>query len=307
MGFDTQSMPSLARLSGGQLPPQLAQSLMQLLGNCAQPITHRGNVTIQPGLSLYHMSGVYGAGPGGGYSPGFPGQTPWNPADFAPILPGPGGGSSGGTFVDVPGFSRGPSNFHSYGGDTFNLPISQAFNTYPTYGGPTFQVGGAITFGDAYGDNITVNNIDARTINNNPPGQSGQAGPAGPAGSTGAAGIPGLNGTGGFGVSVGPAGAPGAAGIDGFDGIANNGLNGFNGANGFDGFGGARGRDGRRGRMGIQGRDGVTTIVTLPGFPGPPGNDGDNGYAQIPEFELTDDCQIVPKDNIKQVVPVVYV
>jgi hypothetical protein len=59
--------------------------------------------------------------------------------------------------------------------------------------------------------------------------------------------------------------------------------------------------------MGIQGRDGVTTIVTLPGFPGPPGNDGDNGYAQIPEFELTDDCQIVPKDNIKQVVPVVYV
>lgn len=286
MAFNTQNMPALARATNGQMPQQMVQALMQVLGNCAQPLSHRGPINLQPSLPSPGRGGVYPPGP-------------WDPGTIPGLIPDPGsirGGPGGGAVIDIPGF--GGNDWHSriYLGDQFSFPISQEFNTFSTYGGPTNYFGGNTYIDNSSHDNITTNNIDARTINNFPaPGTPGTIGTAGPAGSPGAAGLSGssgFNGLGGLNGGDGRDGAPGPAGSPG--GVGPAGPSGASPAvppGGVSPFwpppiAGPPGRDGRAGRDGKDAQD--------PRFPPPDPRAPIAGYVEIPHFELGDDCTLKP-------------
>ena len=146
------------------------------------------------------------------------------------------------------------SNSVTYGGDTFSFPTSQEFNVSNFFGGPTVTVGGDTNTTNVNTQNVNTTNINTTTINN-----------------TFAPGTPGAEGP------AGPAGSPGA-----------------NGANGFDGLPGPPGFPGANGRNGRDGRDGIGR----PGPPGPPGKDATAANikvkVRIPNYTITDDCEIVP-------------
>jgi hypothetical protein len=142
----TQSMPQLAQALSGALPDDALRQLMQSLGNCQQPLTHRGAVNIQ----APDTTGINGLAKSGR----------WNPATYRDIMPNAGDGG----YVDIPG-SGGNSttnnynnNTNNYAGNQFSFPTNQAFNYSNYYGGDTINVEGNTTFG----------NINTTTINNNP-------------------------------------------------------------------------------------------------------------------------------------------
>jgi len=136
----TQSMPQLAQALSGALPEDALRQLMQALGNCQQPLTHRGAVNLIPptttGVGALQRRGT------------------WNPADYQGLLPN--AGSQG--YVDTPGAGGNTTNnnvTNKYGGGTFNFPMDQNFNTNNYYGGDNFTV-----LGNTYFSNITTNNIN---------------------------------------------------------------------------------------------------------------------------------------------------
>ena len=142
----TQSMPALAQALSGALPEAALRQLMQSLGNCQQPLSHRGAVNFQPPTST---------GVGGLANPGT-----WRPSDYANILPKAGDN----VFFDVAGDQyNNTDNSHNYDGNQFNFPLNPEFNYNNYYGGDTFNVAG-----NSYFDNSTVNNLKAGdlTVNN---------------------------------------------------------------------------------------------------------------------------------------------
>jgi len=306
MGFNTQNMPALARSAGSQMTPQMLQSLMQTFGNCAQPIVHRGPVTIEPGMAKPQRNGVYGAGFGGGYIPGAPGAPPWDPGPVRPILPGPSeireiqgppGRDAG--VVEIPGMNLGDWHQHTYLGDQFNFPLSQEFGTFNTFGGPTFHIGGNTYIDNSQHNTVTANNVNATTINNFPaPGTAGSVGSAGPAGTPGAAGLSGSSGEAGLGGlnggdgrdgAPGPAGSPGGVGPAGPAGVSPEVPPGGVGVFWPPPIPGPPGRDGRNGRDGRPGQD--------PRFPPPDPRAPIAGFVEIPEYRLNDQCQLERSGN----------
>jgi hypothetical protein len=137
-------MPALAQALSGALPEAALRQLMQSLGNCQQPLTHRGAINIQPPRNT---------GAGGLARPGT-----WRTSDYQNLLPSAGqdgyfdiagGGGRGGTTVTS-------NNSTNYDGHQFQFPINQDFNYSNYYGGDTFNVAGNSTF-----DNSTVTNLKA--------------------------------------------------------------------------------------------------------------------------------------------------
>lgn len=155
----TQTMPAVTRALFSAMPPGAIAQLSQALGNCNQPLTHRGSVNIQPSEYLYDNA-----------------KKPtgqWNPANYRDILPVAGqpylaGGSGGpgtGGYWDVPGWGRpGGWNSYNYGGDSFYFPTNQEFQTNNYYGGPTTNIGGNTTFENAFTENLSVTNLEVRNI-----------------------------------------------------------------------------------------------------------------------------------------------
>lgn len=242
MGFSTQNMPQLARTVGASMDPQLLQMWMQALGNCGQPVTQRAGVNVQPGNFGPQSNGVYSG-------------RQWNPNSYQNLLQNV---ANEGSYVDLPGFT---SNWNSvnYGGDQFNLPISQDFTLNSFFGGPTMNVGGDVAFNSTFSNNVNTTNVNTTTVNGFPaPGTPGSQGFAGPAGEPGAAGIPGMIGS--------------------------------DGANGFDGLNGPAGLRGQAGRAGT---DGISVFRVLPGQPG---KDADLSKLKVtytlPQYEIGDDCTI---------------
>jgi hypothetical protein len=194
----TQSMPALAQALSGALPEAALKQLMQSLGNCQQPLTHRGAINLQPPDAT---------GVGGLATPGT-----WRASDYNNLFPKAGDN----VYVDIAGntYNNSPTtNTNNYGGNQFSFPINQAFNYNTYYGGDTFNVGGNSTFenttvnnlraGDTFVDNLITNNI---TIIN-PDGGGGSGGGQGDGGGQGGGGfvpfIPGPGGGGGgFGIPV---------------------------------------------------------------------------------------------------------
>ncbi|NBT75721.1 MAG: hypothetical protein EBT15_07100 [Betaproteobacteria bacterium] len=178
----TQATPSIVKALQGVLPPNALKQLTQALGNCNQPLTHRGDVNFQPDWSQGNDRGVYGAN----------GRTPWNPSNFQALFPQLGDS----VFIDIaqPGTTIDGRTFTNYGGNVFDFTSRQNFNVTQIHGGPTIYNGGDTIFNNDYGGG----------------GGTGREGKQGAAGQDGKDGI-GI----GFG---GPPGEPGAAGTSGRDG-----------------------------------------------------------------------------------------
>ncbi len=179
----TQTMPALIQAMQGTLPPDALKQLTQALGNCNQPLTHRGDVNIQP-TTPGNKNGVYG-----GYD-----DPPWPPDWDRSLIPDI-NNITNNNMVDMPGFNSGDWNTNNYAGSQFYFPTNNAFNLNNYYGGDTTNIGGNSYFDNTTTKNLNTTNINTTTINNSP--IPGAPGPAGPAGGRGAGGVPGF--PGGFG------------------------------------------------------------------------------------------------------------
>lgn len=173
----TQSAPAITNALSGALTPQVIQQLTQALGNCGQPLTHRGPVNFSP------------SGPSQ-FGPGYIIGGRWNPqspdiADLLGRITDPNG-----TDVDVPGWGGpGGANNYNYLGDTFQFPINQDFNVNNYQGGPNVYNGGDTVNNNSYSNNtysnnvntnnVNTTNINTTTINNFPAPGGGGGGPWG--------------------------------------------------------------------------------------------------------------------------------
>lgn len=165
----TQSMPALAQALAGALPEAAVRQLMQSLGNCQQPLTHRGSVNLQPSAST---------GTGGLARPGT-----WRPSDYQMLMPNAGQN----VFVDMAGggTTNNINNTHNYEGHQFAFPINQDFTYSNYFGGDTFNVAGDSSFDTTYTNNANTTRLNVDFINNTYVGQDGAAGASGANGGTG--------------------------------------------------------------------------------------------------------------------------
>jgi hypothetical protein len=224
----TQTMPALVQALSRVLPQQAVSQIAAALGNCNQPLTHRGGVSIQPS-NQYLASGVnYG--------------DQWNPADYGDIFPtvnqANNFGGSNQQLQNIYDLANYNYNYatNNYGGNSFNFPTTNEFAINEYYGGPTTYIGGNSEFVNTVTTNLTTQNLTTQIINGQPaPGTPGSRGPAGPPGEPGAAGLD---------ARPGAPGAPGASGLPGGRGLQ-----------------GRQGRDGRGGKDGKDGKDGDRYIV----------------------------------------------
>lgn len=124
----TQATPAIVRALQGVLPPNALKQLTQALGNCNQPLTHRGDVNFQPNYAIGNSKGVYGAG----------GTAPWRPGDYQNILPPPGFAYRSGPGSSVSG------SVNNYGGNAYDFSSRSQFDMRFFYGGNSVNVGGDI-------------------------------------------------------------------------------------------------------------------------------------------------------------------
>lgn len=136
----TQAMPALVKALTGVLPPAAVKQLTQALGNCNQPLTHRGDVQITPPQVTTRNGLVSGFRNGG-----IPGATGWSPQQYSNFLPQAGVDNQWAQY-EMAGFnSQNTWNQSNYGGNTFNLPLNQQFAINQYFGSPTFVVNGFMT------------------------------------------------------------------------------------------------------------------------------------------------------------------
>lgn len=168
----TQAAPALInslRQSGGPWP------MVQALGNCNAPLTHRGAVNFAP-APRRTRDGVYGPGA-------------WNPAQYPGLIPSAGSGGS----VDIGGMTTVWNAGNVYDSQFF-FPTENYFATNQFFGGPVFNVQNHahidyLSNDVIEGDTVNVQNVATEVIN----GQKvpGIAGPAGAPGRDGRPGAPG--------------------------------------------------------------------------------------------------------------------
>ena len=207
----TRTMPSVMKALGSALDSQTLKSFTQALGNCNQPLEHRGNVEMSP-TNYFIRQGEFG---GDTYNQGYSTNqyTQYNPTfqniyapnfgDFNPIFPPPfypdpilpPNLDPGDQFIDIGGDINNNINNNLYP-STFFFPTTNNFN-YTTNN----HIGGNTTIDNSTTENsyITNNNttnLFVRNINGNP-----VQGPSGPPGQPGADGRDGRDGA---------PGAPGA-------------------------------------------------------------------------------------------------
>jgi hypothetical protein len=150
----TQSAPSLMNALSGYLPDSAVRAVVQALGNCQQPLTHRGAVNLSSPQPT-NRNGVLNSGS-------------WNPQVYQNTFPQ----NSSQYYYEAPnigGYSNGDWYSTNYQGSQFSFPTNQEFAANSYYGGPTFNVGGNSFFENTYADNanyqnLTSNNITARNI-----------------------------------------------------------------------------------------------------------------------------------------------
>jgi hypothetical protein len=165
----TQAMPAYANaLRSGAMFPS-----MQALGNCQQPLSHRGGVNFSPGPGK-NDRGVY--------------TSPvWNPSQYPGLFEG---GPSSADFAGVNATWNAGNRYDSQ----FFFPTDQFFTQNQFFGGPQVHVvGGAqidvLNVPALEGGNVQVTNLTTQTFNGDP--VVGPPGPAGAPGAVGRAGVPG--------------------------------------------------------------------------------------------------------------------
>jgi hypothetical protein len=193
----TQAMPALVNAMSGSMPQNAMRQLMQVLGNCNQPLEHRGPVAISTNARQSER-GVYDG-------------NRWDPNQFQNIANGP-------SIFNNNAFVDSSVNNRFFGGDEFLFKSNNEFITnnlfqtiiWGTPGGPVFPgfpgfPGGPSGPGrdgsdgrDGIGIGIGIG-IPGR------PGESGRAGRDGAAGAPGQDGFPGgLFRQGGYELVAGP-------------------------------------------------------------------------------------------------------
>jgi hypothetical protein len=149
---------------------------MQALGNCQQPLSHRGGVNFAPGPGR-NVNGVY--------------STPaWSPAQYPGLFVG------GPSSADFGGMSATWNAGNRYDSQFF-FPTDQFFTQNQFFGGPQVHIqGGAqidvVNVQNFAGDTVITNNLTTRTFNGDP--VAGPPGPAGSPGRDGRFGVPGAPG-----------------------------------------------------------------------------------------------------------------
>lgn len=219
----TRTMPSVMRALQKSMDSQTLKSFSQALGNCNQPLEHRGDISIQP-QSAFIRQGEYDAS--GDRAVTLREFGPYDPAylnlfqpvfgDFNPIFPGPyqpnpilpPNLSPGSGFVDGGGGGGNTTINNNLYPTSFSFPTSLNFNTF---GGNTNNyIGGNTTIENSitrnsYTDNSVTTNLSVTNINGRPiqgpPGPPGDSGSDGRDGAPGAPGSSGVPGGGGF-ISV---------------------------------------------------------------------------------------------------------
>lgn len=175
----TQSAPAIINALAGTLPPTAIRALTQALGNCNQPLSHRGPINF--GITDPRETG-----------PGYNSGGRWNPLDYGDLLPNAGNIGPGGAVL--PGWNPpGAWNTSNYYGDTFQFPVNQEFTLNNYYGGPNVYNAGDQYTNNSYTNNHVANTIDARRINVQVINGVPVGGPAGPQGFRGADGADGAN------------------------------------------------------------------------------------------------------------------
>lgn len=210
----TNTMPSVVKALQKTLDPTTLKAFTQALGNCNQPVTQRGPVSVQPN-TFYLRAGEYPSSNSSfgyntnnyqqynnyfqnNFNPIFGPLNPLFPYPQQPINIMPPDLGPGDTRIDL-GDSYGPTINNNFNTSEFSFPTTQEFNYYE---GPTNNnFAGDSYFQNTYITNNTTNtsnttNLNVTNINGNP-----VQGPAGPPGQ------PGLDGR------DGRDGAPGAPGM----------------------------------------------------------------------------------------------
>lgn len=175
----TQAMPAFVDALRPAVPSTSLGPLAQALGNCAQPLTHRGGLNFAA-PRRQNTNGTFGGGS-------------WNPADYQDLLPGGGGG---GGQVDLAGMSVAWNEGNRYNSQ-FYFPTNQVFTQNQFFGGPTVHVSGGqqidyITNQYFDGDTVNVSNVTTQVFNGDP--VAGPQGPPGADGRDGQRGAPGAPG-----------------------------------------------------------------------------------------------------------------
>lgn len=174
----TQQAPALVRTLRDVLQPEQLEQLVQSLGNCQQPIAHRGPVHIAPPVNLgQNRRGVYGPGA-------------WNPAQYPGLVPA--AGNPG--LYDIGGMDAPVWNSGNKYASQFNFPTDQYLVQNQYLGGPQVYISQNanienITNQNFEGDNVTTNTLYVQNFNGQP-----LPGPAGPPGAPGQQGRPGAPG-----------------------------------------------------------------------------------------------------------------
>ena len=210
----TNTMPSVVKALQKTLDPTTLKAFTQALGNCNQPVTQRGPVSVQPN-TFYLRAGEYPTTNNsfgynttnyqqynnyfqnnfnpifGPFNPIFPYPQP--PINIMPPDLGPGD-----VRIDL-GDSYGPTINNNFNTSEFSFPTTQEFNYYE---GPTNNsFAGDTYFQNTYINNNTTNtsnttNLNVTNINGNPvegpTGPPGQPGRDGRDGRDGAPGSPGM-------------------------------------------------------------------------------------------------------------------
>jgi hypothetical protein len=225
----TQAMPALAQAMQGVMPQMAVRRMMQALGNCNQPLEHRGPVAIRPTTRTPENELGLGGGQGGGgsFGPGvYSDGGVWNQnlinqfTDVSQVF-------NNNSFIDIPTYNNYFNTLNNnFAGDEFLFNTNANYNTNLF---PTTIINGVIGSDGINGIN-GFNGVDGQ------PGVSGAAGLAGAAGADGAPGVAGPAGAAGAAGLAGAAGAAGAAGPAGAAGVA--GLPGIPGLPGRNGIGG---------------------------------------------------------------------
>lgn len=187
----TQAMPAYIDALRQTVPAGQVMPTAQALGNCQQPLTHRGGINFAPSFQR-QASG----------QPGVYVSQAWNPSTYSGLFPyagevGSGAGESQG--IDLAGMEANWNNGNRYDSQ-FYFPTNQWFTQNQFFGGPQVNIQGG-----AQVDELNVTNINADTVSSPnlladrinqtpvklPPGPSGGAGRDG---RPGAPGFPGRNG-----------------------------------------------------------------------------------------------------------------
>lgn len=189
----TQAMPAFMDALRPSVPPSSIGPLAQALGNCGQPLSHRGGVNfVAPRRP--NQNGTYGGGT-------------WNPATYQNLYPGGNTHNSANYHnqVDLGDMSNTYNEGNRYDSQFF-FPTNQTFQQNQFFGGPTVHVSGGqyIDYiNNEYFDGDTVNVINTTTEIFNGDTLAGPQGAPGQAGKDGQRGAPGAPGQGFNAIPVG--------------------------------------------------------------------------------------------------------